>query len=297
VPVDHRLVAVGRLAGSVASGSVPKVRLIACDLDGTLLRSDRTLSSRTLTALRIAREAGVATAVATGRPRYIAEDLARDCGVEFGVYMNGTQTVRVHDHLILRDHLLSPGHAYTGIEAARELVPDAGTSVEFADHTLLYEPGFLDMIPLPPPPDVSVEVERVDRTMLRQPVRKLSVYTHALDVEDLLDLLAFGLPPHLAASHAGLPFAELGAPGVSKATSLAWLVTELGGTAADVVVFGDERNDHEMIVWAGCGVAMGNADAVTRSLADVVAETNDEDGVARIIEDIAADGWMVPGAH
>ena len=296
MPAARSLVAVVAASRSVASGSLPKVKLIACDLDGTLLHSDRTLSERTRAALGLAREAGVATAVATGRPRYIAEDVARDCNVEFAVYMNGTQTVRVDDHLILRDHLLSPGHAYTGIEAARELIPDAGTSVEFADHTLLYEPGFLEMIPLPPPPDVSVEVERVDRTMLRQPVRKLSIYTHAVDVEDLLDLLAFGLPPHLAASHAGLPFAELGAPGVSKATSLAWLVTELGGTAADVVVFGDERNDHEMLVWAGCGVAMANADAVTRSLADLVAATNDEDGVARIIEDIAADGWMVPGS-
>jgi hydroxymethylpyrimidine pyrophosphatase-like HAD family hydrolase len=274
---------------------VHEVKLIACDLDGTLLRSDRSVSERTRVALGLARRAGVATAVATGRPRYIAEDVARDLGVDFAVYMNGTQTVRVEDHLVLRDHLLSPGHAYTGIEAARTLIPGAGVSVEFADHTLLYETGFLDMIPLPPPAEVSTEVARIDLTMLRQPVRKLSVFTDAVEVDDLLDLLAYGLPPHLSASHAGLPFAELGAPGVSKATALAALVVDLGATADNVIVFGDERNDHEMLVWAGCGVAMGNADSITRSLADLVAGTNDDDGVAAVLERVAAGGWLVPG--
>ena len=50
-----------------------------------------------------------------------------------------------------------------------------------------------------------------------------------------------------------------------------------------------------MLVWAGCGVAMGNADSITRSLADLVAGTNDDDGVAAVLERVAAGGWLVPG--
>ena len=73
-----------------------------------------------------------------------------------------------------------------------------------------------------------------------------------------------------------------------KGTGLRWLCEHLGIERADVVAIGDEYNDHEMLRWAGHGVAMGNADAVTKALADSVTSTNAEDGVAVAIERLLA---------
>ena len=63
----------------------------------------------------------------------------------------------------------------------------------------------------------------------------------------------------------------------------------IGVDAAAVVAFGDGLNDHEMLTWSGWGVAMGNAEPVTRELADEVTASNDEDGVALVLERLLAD--------
>ena len=88
----------------------------------------------------------------------------------------------------------------------------------------------------------------------------------------------------------GLPGSvELTAPGIHKGSGLAWLCGRIGVDAAGVVAFGDGLNDHEMLAWSGWGVAMGNAEPVTQELADEVTASNDEDGVALVLERLLAD--------
>ena len=86
------------------------------------------------------------------------------------------------------------------------------------------------------------------------------------------------------ATLSGAPFVEVMAEGVTKATGLARLCEHLGVSRTDVVAFGDALNDVEMLRWAGHGVAMAGAEAVVLDAADEVAASNDDDGVARVIE-------------
>jgi hypothetical protein len=86
----------------------------------------------------------------------------------------------------------------------------------------------------------------------------------------------------------GADCVEIGPAGIDKATGLAWLCTHLGIDPADVVAFGDEYNDHEMLRFAGHGVVMANANEHTRALADEIAPSNSDDGVAVVIERLLA---------
>lgn len=85
---------------------------------------------------------------------------------------------------------------------------------------------------------------------------------------------------------------ELMAPEVDKRSALEELCAELGLAARDVAAFGDQRNDLEMIAWAGVGVAVANASEPVRARADMVSGSNDADGVARVLE-----GWLAASAH
>ena len=94
------------------------------------------------------------------------------------------------------------------------------------------------------------------------------------------------------------PLLELSAAGVHKGSALAALAGRLGIGAPDVVAFGDMPNDVAMLRWAGTGVAVANADPEVLAVADLVAATNDEDGVARTLTDLLdAAGTHVPSGH
>ncbi|WP_331715508.1 HAD-IIB family hydrolase [Tessaracoccus coleopterorum] len=92
-------------------------------------------------------------------------------------------------------------------------------------------------------------------------------------------------------STSGAPFLEVAAGGVNKATGLEKLCGRLGIDRSEVIAFGDNNNDVEMLGWVGHGVAMGNALPEVAGLADEVTLSNDEDGVALVVERLAAAGW------
>jgi hydroxymethylpyrimidine pyrophosphatase-like HAD family hydrolase len=77
---------------------------------------------------------------------------------------------------------------------------------------------------------------------------------------------------------------EIGPHGVDKAVALGWLATHLGLDRADVWAFGDGINDVDMLRWAGRGIAMANADEAVLAVADEVTMSNDDDGVAVVLE-------------
>lgn len=262
---------------------MPDVRLIACDLDGTLLRSDGTISERTSAALAAARAAGIVTAVATGRPWLLAEPVGRLAGVDLVVCLNGTQTVALPEAEVLVDHVLPEELAAEAFASIRAVLPTIGLGVEFGDDTMIYEHWFLDAVPIPPP-DRALLVDRLDGVAIDRPVRKFVVGGDGRSVDEVLAVLDGLLPDGVGGAHAGLPFTEVGVADVTKATALEQAIARLGGDASHVVVFGDGRNDHEMLAWAGFSVAMSHADAETRALADEVTLSNDEDGVAIVVE-------------
>jgi hydroxymethylpyrimidine pyrophosphatase-like HAD family hydrolase len=111
------------------------------------------------------------------------------------------------------------------------------------------------------------------------------LFVDHLDALGLLSALEPVLPEGVEATPSGLPGSvELTAPGIHKGRGLVELSERLGVPRRLVVAFGDGLNDREMLTWAGLGVAMGNADPATKAVADEVTASNDEDGVAVVVE-------------
>jgi Cof subfamily protein (haloacid dehalogenase superfamily) len=121
-------------------------------------------------------------------------------------------------------------------------------------------------------------------TLCRKPVTKLIARHPAIPVAQLL-LMIESLPgERVLATFSGAPFVEISAPAAQKSLALAWLCKELGIESSEVIAFGDMPNDLSMLRWAGHSVAMANAQPEVRAATTEVALSNDEDGVAVVLE-------------
>jgi hydroxymethylpyrimidine pyrophosphatase-like HAD family hydrolase len=119
------------------------------------------------------------------------------------------------------------------------------------------------------------------------PMTKLLARLPTADLEHVLAVAAELAGDNASTTLAGDAFVEISAPGVGKSTTLARLAGDLGLTAADVVAFGDHVTDVAMVAWAGHGVAVANAHPAVIAVADEVCPSNDDDGVATVLERIA----------
>ena len=122
--------------------------------------------------------------------------------------------------------------------------------------------------------------------MMSEPATKMLLSNPGLSSADLHSIIAPHIPDELAHVTYSMPegLIEVSAPGVTKRAGLEELAELVGAGAGDVVCFGDMPNDIEMIRWAGLGVAMGNAAPAVKDVADEVTATNDDDGVAKVLE-------------
>jgi Cof subfamily protein (haloacid dehalogenase superfamily) len=254
------------------------VRLLALDVDGTLLRSDGTLTTRTRDALHAADRAGWHVALVTGRPLQYVLPLVRELAVgDFVVAANGATVAEIETGTVLYQASL-PGHVVqTAVEPARRAVPGLRLAVT-TQRGFHVEPGFDVLAPLTKADAIVVDDAgpRPEDT-----VHSTVLFALGIDTGTVLAQVAATVPPDVHVSPSGLPGSvELTAPGVHKGSGVARLCERLGVAQRNVVAFGDGLNDHEMLTWAGYGVAMGNADDATRAIADEITAGNDDDGVA-----------------
>jgi Cof subfamily protein (haloacid dehalogenase superfamily) len=259
------------------------VRLAGVDLDGTLLRSDGTISDRTRAAIRGARAAGIAVVIVTARGPMSVSDVARDAGITgTAICSNGGLLVDVATGEILKERLLQSEVAIGLVHGLREQVPGIVFAVEH--EAFAHEPGFSAWDWKPPAGTrIADAIE-----LLADPATKL-ILRHAEHEVDALAALARELVGDAATVVAsGGEAVEVTAAGVNKAAALAEIAGELGIGAADVVAFGDYPNDAAMLAWAGLGVAVANAHAEVLAVADEVTASNDEDGVALVLERLSA---------
>lgn len=263
------------------------VRLIATDLDGTLLRSDQTVSPRTRAALDAARAAGIQIVPVTARQPRGVRRIAEMAGFDgWALCGNGAHGI----HLGTGETLFA---AHVDIEAQTQLanllsgrVPDVRfASVRDGGERFVAQHGYAALATFEdhkrdPAEMGSHELEAV----LNAPSLKLIVrHAHLTPRQLLAEVQALGVPG-FAVTHSGAPFLEVLAEGVSKAWGLAHLCTHLGIEAAEVLAFGDAPNDAELLAWAGRGVAVANAEPEALAAASEVTLSNDQDGVAVVIE-------------
>jgi len=262
-------------------------RLLASDLDGTLLRRDDQPSPRTLAALRAAEEAGWVVVLATGRPPRFVDPAAASLGVHgLAVCNNGATIYDPVERRIIREVELSLAVALEVVDRLRGVEPDLLFAADWGLE-LAAEQAWLDTTPWPVPPDTHVGPPE---EFLTGPVAKL-LANHPTVESDELAHRTRGLLHDLVevTSSTGSGVIEMTARGVSKGSALARVADDLGIGPAEVVAFGDLPNDTEMLLWAGLGVAMGNAHPAVKAAADEVTATNDEDGVALVVERLLAE--------
>ncbi|MEE6258378.1 HAD family hydrolase [Plantactinospora sonchi] len=263
-------------------GELP--RLVATDLDGTLLRSDGTLSTRTVEALGRITAAGVGVVLVTGRPirwlHHVYDQLGEPLPT---VCANGAVVYDPHTDTVLRADPLAPELLAEVVRRLRAEVPGASFAVEITDgrefrHEAGYEARWDYGIP------TSREVG--DPTELHAaPAVKLLVRAGQQDPDAFLRVVAgalAGLAESTHSSYSGL--VEISAVGVTKAAGLAWYCARHGVDAADVIAFGDMPNDVPMLTWVGRGVAVANAHPAVREIADDVTDDHNADGVAAYLE-------------
>jgi Cof subfamily protein (haloacid dehalogenase superfamily) len=255
------------------------VRLAGVDLDGTLLRSDGTISDRTRAAIRGARAAGIAVVIVTARGPMSVSDVARDAGITgTAICSNGGLLVDVATGEILKERLLQSEVAIGLVHGLREQVPGIVFAVEH--EAFAHEPGF-SAWGWEPPAGTRV-ADAVE--LLGDPATKLILRHVGHEVEAIAAVARELAGDAATVVASGSEAVEVTAAGVNKAAALAEIAEERGIDAADVVAFGDYPNDAAMLAWAGLGVAVANAHAEVLAVADEVTASNDEDGVALVLE-------------
>ncbi|MFF9013174.1 Cof-type HAD-IIB family hydrolase [Streptomyces sp. NPDC014870] len=274
-----------------ARRAAPAPRLIATDLDGTLLRDDKSVSERTVAALAAAERAGIEVFFVTGRPaRWM--DVVSDHvhGHGLAICANGAAVVDLHSGGTFMDVRPLPRDVALDVVAAlRAAAPGTSFAVELTTgihYEPLYPPFFLD------PGATVASAEKLlfeEEPGAAAPVLKLLAQHPDLDPDAFL-ATARAAAGHLASFTRSSPTAllEISGPGVSKASTLARCCAERGISAEEVVAFGDMPNDIEMLSWAGRSYAMGNAHPDVVAAASGRTVDNNEDGVAAVIERILA---------
>jgi Cof subfamily protein (haloacid dehalogenase superfamily) len=256
-----------------------RVRLIATDLDGTLLRSGGTVSTRTARALRLAAGAGVAVVPATARPLRWLNGCGFATGLSHAVLANGAVVYDITAAEVISRHQLAPETLAALCERIGAAVPEAVFAVETDDGLAMWhQPDYPLRSDLGQPGVAPAALA----DLVTRPAAKLLVKAPGVDPELLVArvVAAAGADAEVSVS-AAYGLAEVATAGVSKASGLAAVAARLGVTAEEVVAFGDMPNDVPMLSWAGRAVAVANAHPDVLSVAHEVTASNDDDGVAR----------------
>ena len=257
-------------------------RLIATDLDGTLLRSDGTLSRRSGAVLAATEEAGIEVVFVTARPPRWLDDLATAVGGHgIAICGNGAFVYDVAARRVISSTGFEHTVVRTLVEDLRRAVPDVTFAAERGSG-LWFETLFPhDPAHVVPRDAVEAPIDELDD----EAVGKLLAKSPSLGDEEFLKRAAevVGDRAEVAYSGAG-GLAEINAAGVTKAVALEQWSSGRGIAGRDVWAFGDMPNDVPMIRWAGVGWAVANAHADVHAVADRVCPSNDEDGVAVTLE-------------
>ncbi len=254
-------------------------RLVATDLDGTLVRSDGTVSAYTHDVIAALDDSGVPVVFVTGRPLRWAEEVFGYVGAHgLAVVSNGALVwdVRRDRVDLTRDIPVAEGIA--ACRLIRDAVP--GTTFAVEDLTgIALEREFLERHPLP---------EDSRRGSLEEifvsPALKILARPEQLEPQEFWDLAADAVGDALVITWSSASsLLEMSAPGVTKASTLALLCERMGVDRHEVLAFGDMPTDIPMLEWAGTSYAMGNAHPTVLAAAPHVAPTNEDDGVATVL--------------
>jgi Cof subfamily protein (haloacid dehalogenase superfamily) len=262
-------------------------RLVATDVDGTLLDPDDRVSPRAAAVIKRLVADGVGFVLVTGRPPRWIPPVVAELGVAcLAVCANGGVLYDAAADRVVWSRTLGPDALVRLAEVVTVALPGCGLAVERVGATgfdessaFVAEPEYRHAWP---ESDAAV-VTRSE--VVSRPAVKMLVRCPGLSSDAMVAALApvVSDAADLTYSHPrGL--VEISSPNVTKATGLAEVAQRHAVDAADVIAFGDMPNDLEMLRWAGHGVAMGNAHPALLEVADEITASNRDDGLALVLE-------------
>lgn len=260
-------------------------RLVATDLDGTLLDRDGAVGAYTRTVLEALDARDVPVVFVTGRPvRWMVDLWDAVGGHGLAICSNGAITYDVTARRVREVRPVPPAVVLEVAERLRAVDPGVGFAVERTDGIGL-DPSFRLRGEARNPLDDAHRGPLAD--LLTEPVAKVLAQHTTRDPEEFWHLVEETVGDLVTTTwSSSTALVEMSAVGVTKASTLELLCRELGVGPADVVAFGDMPNDVPMLHWAGTAYAMADAHPTARAAADRTAPPHHEDGVARVLADL-----------
>jgi Cof subfamily protein (haloacid dehalogenase superfamily) len=276
------------------------IRLLATDLDGTLLRSDGTVSAHTRAVIERAADVGFPVVMVTGRPIRWLPEVAAATGLHgVAVAANGALLYDLDRHEIVKAQLLTPDTMAMVAEVLRGAFPRVRFAAEYGidfayerqyEHEWDIEPAVDNRRSMAPVVTMGDLAEIIARPAVKLLARNPDENTDSF-LRDATDVVG-GLASVTRSGTSSL--VEIAAPGVTKATGLAAVAASLDVDATDIAAVGDMPNDVAMLRWAGHSFAVGNAHRDAIDAADNMLGTNDEDAVAGLLQRLLDAVTQVP---
>ncbi len=269
------------------------VRLIAVDMDGTLLDPDDKVTPATVDAIARAREAGVPVVPVTGRPERLIWNVAAEAGLgPLGVGANGALILDLDVGTVIERTGFGGPAAIALVDTLRRGVPGLAIAADEGDR-FVYEPGVLAGLALRSRSERS-QSERLEVADIRDCVARgcLKLVARRADLSSrqlaaLIAPLLHNEAGDLATVTASdIAWVDIGPPGLSKATGLLAVCRRLGIAMGDVAAIGDHFNDLPMLAAVGLPFAVANAIPEVLAAAARVMPSNADDGVAVFIDEI-----------
>jgi Cof subfamily protein (haloacid dehalogenase superfamily) len=258
-------------------------RIVATDLDGTLLTSAGAVSPRTRKALRSARDAGAEIVFVTARPPRAVREIAEEVGVTgTAICSNGAIVYDLATDEIVDTLPLDLPAARKVAQALADALPGVGLAIE-TGLGVLAEAAYTRRIA----EDAAYYREVRSVFDENQPIVKLLAMSEVHTADEMAAAVMTALRELAEVTHSGARgLLEISAPGVTKAGALERLCRARGVDRGEVVAFGDMPNDLAVLAYAGAGYAMANAHETVLAAIERRTLSNDEDGVAAVLEEL-----------
>jgi len=265
-------------------------RLIALDLDGTLLSSGQRILPETRAALDAARARGIEVVMVTGRHHIMARPYHAELGLDSpAVCCNGTYLYDFGSGSVISSDALEKDCAVSMVEHARRHALDV---LLYVDQSMCFEQAtphiaglqaWAGALPAAVRPDLrpcGVDFE-TEIARAGQVWKIVVAHDEPERIQPFVDDISARLP--VSCEWSWRNRVDVARTGNSKGARLAEWVRRRGYDAAEVIAFGDHYNDISMLSYAGLGVAMGNAEEAVKACADRVTESNDDNGIANAL--------------
>lgn len=261
-------------------------KLIALDIDGTVLREDKSLSPAVVEAVSKASDKGVKVVITTGRPisgiSRILNKLNLNSEGDYAIGYNGGLVQKTHNDEVT-SQILMPEDSF-------ELLYKLSLDLNVHLHLLTSKEVITPNKDISPYTVLEAHINSIqllystpEEINQLEAVNKIMFIDHTEILDSAIENLPDWIYEKFNVVRSTPNFLEILPKGVSKGTGIKLLADSLGIKQEEIIAVGDADNDIDMIEYAGLGVAMGNAFENVKAIADYISKTNEEDGVAHVI--------------